>query len=160
MARQGEPIEVTAESFFQGIHVAPDTDKVISPEQGLWLSVVARVWGDAFLVSDTWLRNSDPTCEPDLVRSEARRWLVADYGDYAIDREWCCDLAGISPEFIQSQARRKLAQAKMAEAESRQAEVVAIDRAFSVLVETENAMDGATLDAALAALAQLEAAVA
>lgn len=124
--------------FFEGDIFDFDAAKPPSPEEELWLAVVARVWEDAFEASDVWLQNSDRTCSPDLVRAEARRWLVHDFGDFRRDREEICVRAGLDPDAIHKAAIRRNKLAKVEDTERRGAEIIAIDRTFARLAANEN----------------------
>ena len=85
---------VMSEEMLEGNHI-PTTAKSISSEVEMWAAVIMTAWNDAFLASDVWLKNSDRSCEPDLVRAEARRWLLLDFGTFKSDREEVCEMANI-----------------------------------------------------------------
>ena len=114
------------------------TTPVTLPEINLFLAVVARVWDDAWLASNATLQNTDRRCEPDLVRAEARRWLLLDFGEFRADREEICTMAGLDPDAIRRAAirRNKLAVADDQERDRQERE--AIDRAMANLAEREN----------------------
>jgi hypothetical protein len=141
------------------IHNVPDDPKPISPERALWLSVIARVWLDAFESSDYFLRASQTAEErrnfdPAISRGDARRWLTLKFDPWREDRETVCDLADLDPDTIRNAARRKLAALKADEIPT--AEIVNLDRMFAKLVDAADGMDAMALDAALDALARLE----
>lgn len=146
-----------ADSILQGEHV-PEAEPAVSPERGLWLSVIATAWNDAFIASDAWLRNSDRrrACEPELIRNESRRWLTLDFGDWKQDREHVCSLAGVDADVIRQAARKKLAEIKAGEAAT--AEIISLDAAFARLLDSESELTPAEIDSALAELATLEVA--
>lgn len=150
-------LDPRADSIFLGAHVASD-ERPRSAEDLLWLSVVARAWLDAFVESDSFLRNSDKpgARDPDVIRAEARRWLTIGFGSAAQDREDVCVMADIDPDLVRSAARKKLAEVKAAEAEKRTAKVVQLDTLFAQLLDGAEDMPPADIDAALTALAGLE----
>ncbi len=143
-----------ADEIFQGdaAHTQA-TGRAISPEQAMWLTVVGRAWLDAFETSDPGLRTIDRRCDPDVVRAQARRWLVLDHSGWKADREMVCIMAGVDPDLIRSAARRRLKATRTEAAND-------LDTAFLRLVECSESLDAAALDKALAALAALENAAA
>ncbi len=143
-----------ADEIFQGdaAHTQA-TGRAISPEQAMWLAVVGRAWLDAFETSDPGLKNTDRTCDPSIVRAQARRWLVLDFGGWRENRETVCIMAGVDPDTIRNAARRRL-KATHTEAAND------LDTAFLALVECSETLDAAAPDKALAALADLENAAA
>ena len=158
---------ITLDSGFESlptIHDVADDDQPITPERALWLSVIANCWADAFERSDHFIRASETAgkrqdFDPDIdVRLPARRWLTLTGDcDYARDRLMVCeDLAEISEPMLRNAAKAKLAQVK--DGDQPTAEVIEIDRLFSMLVDNEATMDPADIDAALEHLAALEAA--
>lgn len=144
-----------ADSVFEGHHV-PDHGPPVPPERALWIAVIANCWADAFSRSDTMIRNTDRTCDPEAERSEARRWLVTGIDPWKSWRIEVCDLADIDEPMLRAAARRKLEQVKANEAPT--AEVINIDAAFARLLNAEGSMTAAEIDTALAELARLEAA--
>lgn len=128
-------------------------DGSISGEELLWLAVVATAWRDAFVISDVGILNSDRACDPELVRSEARRWLTFDFGDWAEDRFEICARAGVDEKMLRNAAKRRLQEIKTGE---KTAQVVSLDTMFTELLDRSDGMDAAALDSALAALANLE----
>ena len=119
----------------------------------MWLAVVGRCWLDAFECSDAALRTTDRRCDPAIVRAQARRWLVLDFGGWREDREMVCVMAGVDPDTIRDAARRRLKATRTEAAND-------LDTAFLRLVECSESLDAAALDKALAALADLENAAA
>ena len=89
----------------------------------------------------------------EIVRAQARRWLVLDHSGWSEDRETVCDLAGVDPALLRDAARRRLRATRADAAHD-------LDRAFLRLVECSESLDAAALDKALAALAALENAAA
>ena len=77
-----------------------EVDKRSSPEAELFLSVVARCWEDAFVCSNVTMKNTDRKCAPDMVRAEARRWFLLDFGEWKADREDVCLMAGLDPDAL------------------------------------------------------------
>ncbi len=99
-----------ADEIFQGdaAHTQA-TDRVISPEQAMWIAVVGRAWLDAFEASDHFLVQSErKAADPEIVRAGARRWLVLDHSGWKEDRETVCIMAGVDPDTIRNAARRRL----------------------------------------------------
>lgn len=145
----GGAVHPGADEIFQGDYI-PDDEKSISPEQALWLAVIGRAYLDAFESSDFFLVQSErKNSDPAILRAEARRWLVLDYGGWREDRETVCDLAGIDADLIRDAARRRL---KVTRADK----AMELDRAFVKLVACSESMDKTALDEALAALDDLE----
>lgn len=135
----------------------PDEDKPSSPEVALWLAVVARVWEDAFACSDASIINTDRTCEPDMVRAEARRWLLLDFGEWKADREEVCARAGLDPDMIRAEARRRNKLAQVEDAERRQIEIATIDRAFRAMIARADSMTKAQISTSIRQMARREA---
>lgn len=152
-------IHTDSESIFKGEHLPDDAPEIV-PERALWLRVIGQAWVDAFEASDWFLTITDKprARDPDVIRAEARRWLTIDFGLDADDRQEICDLAGIDADALRSAAKQKLDAVKAKEQTT--AEVIALDRAFARLLESESTLDAATIDAALADLAELESAAA
>ncbi len=115
--------------------------------------MVGRCWLDAFECSDAALRTIDRRSEPEIVRAQARRWLVLDHSGWKEDRETVCIMAGVDPDLIRDAARRRLKATRTEAAND-------LDTAFLRLVECSESLDAAALDKALAALADLESAAA
>ncbi len=150
MGSAGGTLPSGADEIFQGdVTHALDTGRVISGEQAMWLAVVGRAWLDAFEASDAALLTIDRRCDPDVVRAQARRWLVIDHSGWKADREMVCSLAGVDPDTIRDAARRRLKETRADAAHD-------LDRAFLALVACSETLDAAVLDEALAALAALE----
>lgn len=165
---------ITLDSGFESLPTIQDLaedDRPISPERALWLSVVALCWADAFgVTSDHQIRHADSRFRRDeatmkddndsaitveAYRAQCRNWLIQDFGDWKADREFVADCAGIDPDILRAAAKAKLKAMKDSETT---AEVIEIDRLFSMLVDNEATMDPADIDAALERLAALEAA--
>ena len=145
---------VISDELFQGDAAhGQATSRVISPERAMWLAVLGRAWLDAFEASDAALRTIDRPSDPEVVRAQARRWLVLDHSGWKADREKVCDLVGVDPDLIRDAARRRLKETRADVAHD-------LDRAFLRLVECSESLDAAELDRALAALADLETAAA
>ena len=145
-----------ADGLLEGSHL-PESEPAVSPERGLWLAVIATAWFDAFQASEAWLRNTDRTADPQVIRGESRRWLTmgGDCG-YARDREEVCHLAGVDPDVIRHAARKRLAEIKAGAGAGTTAEVVNLDRAFAALLDNEATMVPDEIDKALEELAALE----
>lgn len=104
----------------------PPEAKPISPERILFQAVIERAIHDAFFSSDFSLRNSEnklkcSTFDPEIIRGDARRWLVSRLDPWRTDRENICDMAGIDPNLIQDGARQKLREVRAAEREALEA---------------------------------------
>lgn len=153
MARASEPIEPTAESFFEGEHI-PDDDKVLSPETRLARAVLWRAYDDAFLASDYLLRLDRSHDDPDTIRASARRFLTLNHSKWLEDREYWCDLADLPEPTLRRACLERLPGAKVADAEARKAKIEAMDKAFEALLsEPEDTI----LNRKLTALARREA---
>ena len=132
MGTAGGTIPFGADDFIEGDAAnALATGKLISGEQALWLAVVGRCWLDAFETNDPGLRNTDSTCDPEIVRAQARRWLTLDFAGWCEDRETVCIMAGIEPDLIRDAARRRLRATRIEAAND-------LDRSFLRLVESPN----------------------
>ena len=154
MGSSGGTIPSGADDFFEGDAAnALATSRVISPEQHMWIAVLGRAWLDAFECSDAALRTIDRRSEPEIVRAQARRWLVLDHSGWKEDRETVCIMAGVDPDLIRDAARRRLKATRTEAAND-------LDTAFLRLVECSESLDAAALDKTLAALADLENAAA
>ena len=160
MGRAGGTVVAGADEIFQGDAAnALATGREISPEQAMWIAVVGRAWLDAFETSDAALRTTDRRCDPDVVRAQARRWLVLDHSGWKADREMVCIMAGVDPDLIRSAARRRAACTASEDRRSKATRTEAandLDTAFLALVACSETLDAAALDKALAALADLE----
>ena len=131
-----------------------------TPETALWLALVARLWNDAWTASDTWIRNSDRHCEPEAIRSEARRWFLVDFGDWREDRETVCGQAGLDPDVIHKAALRRKELAAVADQERDRLERESIDRAMESLAVRASSMLPGRVNRAMRDLAEREEAMA
>ncbi len=151
----------SADDFLQGgDHLPDNADKLSSPEVALWLAVVARVWEDAFVSTNATLKTTDLRCEPDMVRAEARRWLLLDFGTWREDREAVCIMAGLDPDAIHEAALRRNKLAVVEDQERDRLEREAIDRAMERLAEREHRLPRTHVSSSLCALAARELALA
>lgn len=125
-----------------------------SVERTLWIAVMARAWDDAFTAPGSIPAGATPG-QADVVRAEARRWLILNFGRWREDRGTVCSLASVDPDMLRRAAQRKLDSIR---SERPGAEVIDIDRAFAKLLAAESRMNPSELDAALSDLARLEAA--
>ena len=126
----------------------------------MWLAIVARLWGDAWTATDVWIRNSDRGCNPELVRNEARRWLLLNFGDWKTDRETVCGAAGLDPDVIRRAALRRKALAEVEDQERDQRERESIDRAMESLAVRASSMQPGRVNRSLRDLVEREEAVA
>lgn len=125
----------------------------------LALAVLCQSWLDAFVMGDSALTNTDRVRYPDDLRNEGRRFLTSDILEIREDRIFWCDMTDgiVDAKKLQRAARKKLTQVKAAEAENRQAQEIALDRAFMALVDREaNGTDPGTLTRELDRLIALE----
>ena len=123
------------DDVFEGDVHDLDNRPAASPEVELWLAVVSRIWEDAFVSSNVSIRNTDRHCDPDMIRAEARRWLLLNHGDWRRDREEICARAGVCPDAIHSAAVRRNKLAKAEDTERNRRERVSVDMAMARLVE-------------------------
>jgi hypothetical protein len=133
-----------------------------TPHERLWAAVVAWAWVDAFGCQES---GQDPD-EIAANRAVARTWLTWTTGDFMRDREEVAGLAGVDADALREAALRRIAwereyvaEADVARKAQLEEHVRALDEALSRLVLRAEAgeVDGATLDAGLAALAAKEA---
>jgi len=90
------------------LELSGDDDGGKNPERRLWRAIVWQAFSDAFYTSDYQIRvseeNKTVTFDPGSVRREARRWLLADYGEYPGDRQTVCDFADVDEERVRNTA--------------------------------------------------------
>ena len=153
---EGDSSGVVSEEMLEGNHI-PAPAKSISSETEMWCAVVARVWDDAFLASDVWLKNSERSCDPDLVRSQARRWLLLDFGTVKSDREEVCTNANINPDMVRAAAIKRMELAKVEDVARREAQLANLDAAFEALIAREVTMRKSEVTRAMSHLADREA---
>ena len=98
----------------------------VSPETVLWAAVIEQIFIDAFEASDSmladfksWRLQGDSDFDPEAVRAESRRWLLADFDPWRADREDACDLAGFDPDAVRSMARERLDEAREEEEQAK-----------------------------------------
>ena len=79
------------------------------------------------------------------------------FGGWQTDRVFWCDAADLPEPALRLAAKRRLAQIKAAEDEDRATEILKLDRAFAALLDGADGMAPEALNAALEALARIEA---
>ena len=148
----------SADDFLQGSAFQEDPENPSSPEVRLYQAVIARVWSDAFILADVSIQATDRPCDPSIVRAEARRWLLLDFGDWKADREDVCILAGLDPDAVRRAAVKRLELVKATDdVERRAARIADIDAAFLDLVAREDSMPPWRINQAVKHLAEREA---
>ena len=149
-----------------GVHT-PEVEaeeKPSSPECTLWCAVLLQAWQDAFVHSD-WalIAGEDKSVGPELIRGEARRFLVSDIDPWRSDREDVCAMADIDPDMIRAAARKRLAASREAdgerEAEAQAKAIARMDTALAALLDRSSGMSDKLLDYRLGQLAEMEAAM-
>ena len=148
-----------AGSILEGVHISAEGPPITS-ETNLWAAVVFRAWSDAFVVSNIWLHNSQRGCDPDIVRAEARRWLLLDFGDWRRDRETVCLAANLSPDMIRDAALKRIKSAHIEDKARRDKERASIDKAFEDLLAASEGLSKRNTSVKLRVLAIREALVA
>ena len=136
-----------------------------SPEVRLWQAVVYQAVFDSVVASNYHLRDSESggcsaAFDPEVIRSESRRWCVSTMEPWASAREDVCARAGIDPDFIRSAVRRRLDELKDADADraeaSRKAMKEKLTRKLDHLVARSPEVSDRRLDTLLRHLAELE----
>ena len=137
----------------------------VSPEVRLWQAVVAQAVFDSVVASNYHLRDSESggcsaAFDPEVIRSESRRWCVAMIEPWLSAREDVCARAGLDPEFVRSIVRRRLDDLKDADADraeaTRKATEEKLARKLDHLTARSPEVSDRRLDALLRQLAELE----
>ena len=161
---------MTARSGREGEHAGVEIPEVeceespSSPERALWCAVILQAWTDSFTASD-WhlLAGEDKTADPDLIRGDARRFLVSEIDPWRSDREDVCAMANIDPHMIRAVARKRLEASREAdgerEAEAQAKAIARMDTALAALLDRSSGMSDKMLDYRLGQLAEMEAAI-
>ena len=152
-----ELMPTTAESFFHGdpFHDQVNGTASASPDVRMWQAVVMQAWVDAFTEGEA-IRGARPY-EWDVVRSEARRWLLLDHGGWKRDRDDVCDNADLDGDAVRRAAIKRMETASIEDTNRRAVALAAIDRAFESLMAREDKMRRADVTRAVRHLAIREA---
>ena len=123
-----------AESLFHGDPSHGHEDATANCDVWLWQAVVARCWEDAF--SPSWILGARPE-EWEVVRAEARRWLLINHSAWREDRDEVCCRADLDGDEVRQAAVKRMELARIEDNARRETALAGIDRAFENLLARE-----------------------
>ena len=101
--------------------------------------------------------NHNSNSNPNVVRAEARRWLLLDFGVWREDREIVCTAAGVDPDVVRRAAQRRNELAGVEDQERDRRERASIDMAMATLVVRSPSLNRVRVSRELRTLAMREA---
>ena len=150
-----ELMPVGAENIFHGDPSHGHEDATANCDVWLWQAVVSRVWEDAF--SPSWILGARPE-EWEVVRAEARRWLLINHSGWKEDRDEVCVRADLDGDVVRRAAVKRMELARIEDMARREKALAAIDRSFESLLAREAAgMKRGEVTRAMRHLAEREA---
>ena len=133
-----ELIPFGAEHLFHGdpFHDQEDDGGPTNADVKLWQAVVARCWEDGF--AESWILGSRPE-EWEVVRAEARRWLLINHSGWKSDRDEVCVRADLDGDVVRRAAVKRMELARIEDNARREKALAAIDGSFEGLLVREAA---------------------